>query len=219
MLLVGALIVAVLLGGGYFAYDRFTGPGNPAGSGTSDTNASVASTEAFGSPVAVDATVVATTGAEKLAGSLFPVGCEPAQGSATGIAYVIALSGVPKGESSALASAAPLQACLVGRSAYLHDGANSLRVIIAAFDPKTQVVRLQIPAPLPAQAVRLADQAGLSLVGAIVGGTQTLTQEVSGQRQAPGSPLLDNEGHAIGIVTASGERILTGRLCSTLLSC
>jgi hypothetical protein len=88
-LLVGALIVAVLLGGGYFAFDRFTSSNTASAPGA--TNAPVSSTEAFGSPVAVDATVVATTGAEKLAGSLFPVGCEAAQGTATGVAYVIAL--------------------------------------------------------------------------------------------------------------------------------
>lgn len=216
---IALLLVVSLLGvGGYTLYGKFAAGGSTSGAepvmGTA-----LADVEGFGVPVALDSAVAPTAGEVKLRGALFPVACTREQGSATGIAYVIALTGLEKSETGAFASASSLSACLENRVAYLHDGTSSLRVSIAAFDPDTGVVRLQIPAPLPAQAVRLVENAGSSLVASISSGVPTLTPESPAVRTAPGSPLLDDEGYAIGLVTAEGERITTGRLCGTLLSC
>jgi hypothetical protein len=214
------VVVAVLVisAGAYFAFDRFSSRGDSAVVVGTDAVANQAA-QGFGTPVALDATAEAVPGSEKLRGSLFPVGCESEQGSATGVAYVVAVNGLLRGESTAFASSVALQVCMESRVAYLHDGLSALKVSIVAYDPDAKMVRLAIAAPLPAQAMRLVEQAGPSYVATISGGAQSLVQESPGLKLAPGAPIIDPEGYAIGIIGSNGARVMSGTLCNSLLAC
>jgi hypothetical protein len=215
---VGALLAVSLLAvGGFLGKDLLLGSDSPVDLPAAEQTVAVG--EPFGAPVSLDVAVPASVGAEKLSGSLFTVSCSPAQGSATGVAYVVALKGLPVREAGAFADATALTACLADRIAYLQDGTSSLRVEIAAYDPVNKVVRLQIPAPLPAQAVRLVEQAGPSLVGTISNGGRALLEESGVGSPTPGSPLIDPEGAALGLLTSDGGRVTLGSLCGSLLTC
>jgi hypothetical protein len=211
------LVSALLAGGGYVAYDRFKpSAGSPTEGGASTAGGSIAN---FGTAVALDVGVAPSPGAEKLSGSLFPVGCAAAKGSATAVAYVVAMTGLPQGETGALTDSSALLACLESRVAYLHDGISALRVSISAYDAESGVALLQIPAPLPAQAVRLVEEVGGVQVGAIGNGGRNLVDPGSLSSPTPGAPLLDPDGYFLGLLGAQGERIPTGTLCGTLLIC
>lgn len=211
------LVSALLAGGGYVAYDRFKpSAGSPTEGGASTAGGSIAN---FGTAVALDVGVAPSPGAEKLSGSLFPVGCAAAKGSATAVAYVVAMTGLPQGETGALTDSSALRACLESRVAYLHDGISALRVSISAYDAESGVALLQIPAPLPAQAVRLVEEVGGVQVGAISNGGRNLVDPGSLSSPTPGAPLLDPDGYFLGLLGAQGERIPTGTLCGTLLIC
>jgi hypothetical protein len=211
------IVFALLAGGGYVAYDRFKPfAGSATEEGPSTAGGSIAS---FGTAVALDVGVAPSPGAEKLSGSLFPVGCAAAKGSATAVAYVVAMTGLPQGETGALTDSSALRVCLESRVAYLHDGISALRVPISAYDAESGVALLQIPAPLPAQAVRLVEEVGGVLVGAISNGGRNLVDPGSLTSPTPGAPLLDPDGYFLGLVGSRGERIPTGALCGTLLIC